>query len=135
MKAIAASLKHSLPINLLTVILLACAVYSTLDMRREAFPAIDFDTVSVRTVYPGASAESVELYVTTPLEEELQSVDGIEEMTSSSLEGLSMIVVKLDPDLSPRQKKRHHRRDPTRCRPRARSSRGSRRLTSRDEHQ
>ena len=74
------------------------------NINREAFPAIDFDIVTVRTIYPGASPKEVEQYVTQVLEDEIESVDHIEEMYSNSIENISLIVIKLDPELGERKK-------------------------------
>lgn len=98
------SIKNPLLLNLLTAVILIAGTITAVRMNREAFPAVDFDNVVVSTVYPGASPTEVELYVTNLIEEELKSVTGINEMSSSSLENLSKIVIKLDPDLSERAK-------------------------------
>lgn len=50
-------------------------------------------TVTIQTIYPGASAADVELNVTIPIEEALEEVPGIEEMVSESSEGMSSITV------------------------------------------
>ena len=92
-------IKNSLFLNLVTLCILLFGTSVALQTNREAFPAISFDTVIVRTVYPGASPENVESYVTNPLERELENINGIEEMTSSSRQGVSSIVIKIDPDL------------------------------------
>lgn len=97
-------LKNALLLNLLTVVTLITGGVIAWKMNREAFPAVDFDTVTISTGYPGASPKEVELYVTNPLEKEIQTVDGIENVVSHSIENLSLIVVRIDPDLSERQK-------------------------------
>jgi multidrug efflux pump subunit AcrB len=72
--------------------------------KREAFPKIEFDFVLINAIYPGATAEDIEKHVTIPVEDQLREVDGIDELTSSSLEARSVIVIKLDPDLSNKDK-------------------------------
>ena len=64
MKIIKLTLNNSILLNILTIIILAFGVLVSIDMKREAFPSIDFDTVTIKTIYPGASPETVELYVT-----------------------------------------------------------------------
>ena len=93
-------LRNSLMLNMLTVIILIAGIVAAFNANREAFPSINFDLVNITTIYPGASAKSVELYVTNQLEEELEQVDGIEEISSTSLESRSQINIKLDPDLA-----------------------------------
>ncbi len=94
------STKNSLLVNLLSVFIVVVGIAVTGQLRREAFPVIDFDEVSITTVYPGAPAEDVEKLVTTPIEEELRGLSGIKEMSSSSEESLSKIGIEIDPEAS-----------------------------------
>ena len=73
-------------------------------MNREAFGNFDFDLAQITTPYPGATAEEVEQLVTMPIEEALKSVEGIDEIWSVSVEGLSVITIQLDPDVDNTQK-------------------------------
>jgi len=68
-------------------------------MQRDQFPAVDFEILAVTTAYPGASPEDVEKSVTNVIENELLSVSGIKEITSTSREGISSIIVTLEADL------------------------------------
>ena len=78
---------------------IAIGVLSVLGMQRDQFPTVDFEVLSVTTAYPGASPEDVEKSVTNIIEEELLSVSGIKEITSTSREGISSIIVTLEADL------------------------------------
>ena len=64
----------------------------------EMFPTIDLGIVTVTTYRPGSSPEDVELSLTIPLEEELLEVDGLEKVYSSSMESMSVITIRMDPD-------------------------------------
>ena len=92
------SVKNSLLVNLLSVFLMVAGLFALSRINREAFPVFSFDIVQVLTVYRGAPAGEVEKLITIPLEKELKSVDGIDEMHSESLENSSWILLKLDPD-------------------------------------
>ena len=94
MKIAKFSVEHSLFVNLLSVFLIIAGLISMFTLRREAFPEVSYDVVSVGTIYKGASAEEVERLVTIPLEKELKEVDDIEEMSSVSREGFSSISLK-----------------------------------------
>jgi multidrug efflux pump subunit AcrB len=72
--------------------------------KREAFPRVEFDFVIVTTIYPGATSEDIEKHITIPIEDKLREVDGIEEISSSSIEARSVIAIKLDPDLENKDK-------------------------------
>jgi len=73
-------------------------------MKQEAFPNISFDYVTVSTFYMGATPQEVEKLITIPLEEELEQVDDIKEITSTSIENLSTIMIQIDPDADNKDK-------------------------------
>jgi HAE1 family hydrophobic/amphiphilic exporter-1 len=62
----------------------------------DRFPDIDFPMITVTTVLPGASPEQVETEVTDPIEEELNAIAGLDELTSRSLEGASIVMARFD---------------------------------------
>jgi len=78
---------------------IAIGVLSVVGMQRDQFPAVDFEILAVTTAYPGASPEDVEKSVTNVIEKELLSVSGVKEITSTSREGISSIIVTLEADL------------------------------------
>ncbi|MBW2181333.1 MAG: efflux RND transporter permease subunit [Deltaproteobacteria bacterium] len=86
-------------VNMLTIGLLLAGIIAVSNINREASPKVDFDTVFVITIYPGAAMEDVELDVTIPLEDEINNVDGIKTMVSTTREGYSQIRVEIDPDV------------------------------------
>jgi multidrug efflux pump subunit AcrB len=98
------SVKHSLFVNLLSVFLVIAGLFSLFHLRKEAFPEVSFDVATITTVYKGATPEEVERLVTTPLEKELKEVDNIDEMSSVSNEGISTIVMRINPDAKDRRK-------------------------------
>jgi len=61
---------------------------------REAFPDIDIPLVIVYVRYPGAAPEDVESQITDPLERELQGLDGLDTLTSTSEESVSVVTVE-----------------------------------------
>ncbi len=73
-------------------------VAATSFMTFQTFPEIDLGIATVTTYRPGSSPEDVELSLTVPLEEEILKVDGVDKVLSSSMESLSVITVRLDPD-------------------------------------
>ena len=93
------SVQHSLGVNLLSVLILIAGVLAALQIPREAFPNVDYGYVTVTTPFGGSTPKEVEKLVTIPLEDELREVHDIDEVSSVSLEGLSLIFIKLDMDL------------------------------------
>jgi len=91
-------------VNFMFVFIMAAGILSILTIRRDLFPNVNYDIVVVTTRYEGATPEDIEKLITIPLEKELWEVDGIDEMTSSSIENLSIIVLKLDADVKNKDK-------------------------------
>jgi HAE1 family hydrophobic/amphiphilic exporter-1 len=83
----------------LSLVVVGAASYFRLGVDR--FPSVDLPTVSVRTGLPGASSEEVETLVSQPIEEAVNTVEGIDELRSVSAPGNSVIIAtfKLDRDL------------------------------------
>ena len=92
------SVNQSLFINMISVFIIIAGAIVLFGMNREVFPNVNFDMVSVTTVYPGANPLDVEKLVTVPIEKELKEVDGIKEINSSSADSTSLIILKIDPD-------------------------------------
>ncbi len=97
-------LDRSLFVNIVSIILLVAGLIAISRAQREAFPKIEFDYVVITTIFPGATQEDVEKHVTISIENQLRTVDGIEEISSGSYESLSSIAIKLDPDLDDKTK-------------------------------
>ena len=79
------------------IIILGFGSYTAYKMDREAFPDVDFDIVSIKTIYPGAPAENVESYVTNIIEDEVKNISGIDKIESTSYENLSLVILKITP--------------------------------------
>jgi HAE1 family hydrophobic/amphiphilic exporter-1 len=60
----------------------------------DLFPKVDIPTVMVTTTLPGAAPEETEARITKPLEEAINTVSGIDEMRSNTLEGVSRIIIE-----------------------------------------
>ena len=98
------SVNNSLFVNLISFIIIVIGLIIVVGINREVFPNVAFDIVTVTTTYPGATPEDVEKLITVPIEKELQEVDGVKEINSSSAVSTSLIYVKIDPDEPDKQK-------------------------------
>ena len=78
----------------IVIILFGGIGFSYLGVRE--YPSVDPPVVTVTTNYTGASAEIIESQITEPLEEEINSVNGINTMSSISADGRSTIKVEFD---------------------------------------
>jgi multidrug efflux pump subunit AcrB len=94
------AIKYRTSIVVLTLLLVAGGLYSYLTLPKEAQPSIEIPTIVVTTIYPGASPDDVESVVTQVIEQELSSINGIEELRSISTEGVSTIVIEFAPDVA-----------------------------------
>jgi multidrug efflux pump len=66
----------------------------------SALPQVDYPTIQVTTLYPGASPDVMTALVTSPLERQFGQMPGLTQMTSSSSGGSSVITLQFDLDLS-----------------------------------
>jgi multidrug efflux pump subunit AcrB len=64
------------------------------NISKEEFPEISLNAVTIITTYPGVSPEEIEELITKPIEEEVTDVEDIDNITSFSSEGRSLITVK-----------------------------------------
>src|ERR1043165_4856258 len=78
--------------------------FSFLQLGVDRFPKIDFPTVVVTTVQPGAAPEQIETEVTDKVEEAVNTISGIDELRSISSEGVSQVMISFlldkDPDVA-----------------------------------
>ena len=70
-------------------------------MPREAFPEVVTPEIFVSTVYPGNSPEDMEKLITRPLEKEIKTITGLDEVLSTSVQGYSTIDIKFDFSVEP----------------------------------
>lgn len=70
------------------------------DMPRESFPEIKETKIYISSLYPGNTAEDVEKLITDPLEDRLKTLSNVIEITSTSQEDYSMIIVEFDENVS-----------------------------------
>ncbi len=92
---------NSVAANFVMIFLLVGGFFWGKNIKQEVFPEFSLDTVVISVVYPGASPEEVEEGIVLPVEEAIQSLDGIEETTSTANEGIGTVTVEavVDTDL------------------------------------
>lgn len=87
------TIKRPVTICILVIILLAVGVLATMDMSTNLLPNIALPMMGITVVYPGAGAQAVEDHVTSLLENELQTVPGIEELETISYDNVSVAIL------------------------------------------
>jgi len=80
--------------TMLILSLMTVGAFSFFSLGLDLFPKIDFPTVTVTVVNPGASPEEIETEVTQKIEEAVNTISGIDELRSSSIEGVSQVFVQ-----------------------------------------
>jgi len=86
---------HSVAANLLMVVLLVGGVIWGMHIKQEVFPEFDLDHVNVVVPYPGASPEEVEQGIILVIEEAVQGLDGVSEISSRASEGVGTVDVEV----------------------------------------
>jgi len=72
-----------------TLVVLGLASFAQLGV--DIFPKVDLPTITITTRLPGASPEEIESQITKPLEEVINTISGLDELRSSTIEGQSQI--------------------------------------------
>ena len=88
------SLRNPVFAVMLMAALVVLGLFSLQRLKVDQFPSIDFPVVVVSTEYPGAAPEIVETEVSRKIEEAVNSISGINGLTSRSYEGQSVVVVE-----------------------------------------
>lgn len=94
------SVKYPVFTIMMMLSLMVLGLASWKRMTVEEFPNVDFPFVVVTTQYAGASPEAVESDITKKLEDQINTISGIKQITSRSSEGFSMIVAEFNLDTS-----------------------------------
>ena len=93
------AIRNRTTVAVLGLLIILVGGYSYMSLPREAAPDIPIPYILVSTLYEGVSPEDIETSVTMKIEKELNGIRGVEEITSSSAEGMSMISVEFTPDV------------------------------------
>ena len=96
MSAASFSVRRPVATTMLLAFMIIMGLFSYVQIPVDLFPRIEMPTITVLTVYPGASPEEIENLVTDKIEETVSSISGIDTLTSNSLEGLSQVIIKFE---------------------------------------
>jgi len=90
--------------TMLILALVAVGVFSYFSLGVDLFPRVDFPTITVTVINTGASPEDIETEVTEKVESVVSTISGIDELRSTSVEGVSQVfitfVLEKDPDVA-----------------------------------
>ena len=94
------AIANSSTMYVMIFLILLLGINAYFDMPREDFPEIKETKIYISTLYPGNTAEDIEKLITDPLEDQLKGLRGVVEITSTSQEDYSMIIVEFDDDMN-----------------------------------
>ncbi len=83
-------------VSMVMVGLVVLGLFSLRNLPIDQFPDVEIPVVTVTTVYPGASPETIEREVSQRLEQAFNPVQGVDKITSVSLENVSQIIIEFD---------------------------------------
>lgn len=95
------SVKNTTTVFVLAIIILISGLSAYVSMPSETFPEVVTPEIYIGTPYPGNSPLDIEKLITRPLEKEIKSISGIDELKSTSVQGYSTIQVKFNFDVTP----------------------------------
>lgn len=90
------SVKQPVFATMMMVALVVLGIFSYKELSIDLFPDVDFPVVTVQTVYPGVAPETVETEVTKPIEEAINPIQGVKHITSTTTEGVSIVIVEFE---------------------------------------
>jgi multidrug efflux pump len=93
------AVKLRISMMVLMVLCTLAGIGAYIGLPKESSPSIEIPMIIVTTIYPGASPDDIESLITRPIEQELQGLADIEEIRSTSTEGVSSVVVEFSPDV------------------------------------
>ncbi|MGE8379245.1 MAG: efflux RND transporter permease subunit, partial [Sphingobacterium sp.] len=96
MKITEISIKRPSIIIVLFIILTLGGLFSYTQLGYELVPKFEINVITVQTVYPGASPAEVESSVTKKIEDAISSLESIKKVESTSLEGVSIVMITLN---------------------------------------
>jgi HAE1 family hydrophobic/amphiphilic exporter-1 len=80
--------------TMLILSLVVVGIFSFASLGVDLFPKVDFPTITITVVNPGASPEEIETEITEKIEEAINTISGIDELRSTSIEGISQVFVQ-----------------------------------------
>ncbi len=82
--------------TMIVVVMVVMGFYSYSHLNTELIPEMNFPVIVITTVYPGAAPGEVETQVTKKIEDEVATLADIDELTSTSMESLSQVIVQFE---------------------------------------
>ncbi|MBK9960588.1 MAG: efflux RND transporter permease subunit [Saprospiraceae bacterium] len=95
-------IKNSTSIYVITILICFAGFVAYNKTPKELFPDIVIPTVSIATIYPGASPQDIENLITKPIEKQLKSINGVKKISSNSVSDFSLVIAEFNTDQDPK---------------------------------
>ncbi|MCW8885635.1 MAG: efflux RND transporter permease subunit [Motiliproteus sp.] len=87
---------HKVAANLLMALMILAGLWGVKKLNTQFFPTFELDVVTIQVIWSGAAAEDVERNITIPIEQELKGIHNVDEILSTSKQGMSSIRVVVE---------------------------------------
>lgn len=95
-------IRNSTSVYVIILLISIAGLISYQRIPKELFPDIVIPTISVSTIYPGASPQDIENLIAKPIEKQLKSINGIKRIKSNSVADFSLIIAEFNTDMDPK---------------------------------
>lgn len=92
------SIDNPILINMFMIIVFIFGILTIYEIPKEEMPGIEFGAFNIVVAYPGVSPEEIEQNVVNKIEKQIQRMDGIDYISSTSQEGMASIYVQMEAD-------------------------------------
>ena len=83
-------------VNLITLLVISGGLYNFFTINRESYPSVIHHLLTVTAVFPNASTQEIETKIIRPIEEKLESVEGIETFRSTAVRNLGTVEIEFE---------------------------------------
>lgn len=90
------SVKRPIMVSMFLAALILFGIIAFIALPLNLFPNIEFPFIVIRTIYPGANPEQIEMQITRKIEDSVTTISGIRTMTSYSLDSASIIILQFE---------------------------------------
>lgn len=88
--------RNKVAANLLMLLIIVAGIISVFQIRKQMFPTIEPNLISVRVAYPGAAPQEVEQGVIIRIEDAIDEVEGLKRISSTSSEGIGTVSIEVE---------------------------------------
>src|SRR6056297_1935822 len=96
MSIFSSAVKKPITTIMIFVAIIVLGIYSVYKLPVDLYPEVEIPAITVFTTYPGASAKDIETNISEPIEDALNTVDDLKEISSVSRDNLSIVTLEFE---------------------------------------